>query len=181
MEQPKYPLLINFFGGPGAGKSSMGLGVTSKCKWRGVEAEYVPEAPKDYIYEESWNVLENQLKLLGEQWQRIYRLVKHRKIIITDSPVIIQTLYNKKYQEEFNAMVKALHQTYPSLNYLLRRCKPYDPAGRYQTEDEARALDKVSLQKLIQFGVPYKVIDGIEANEELVYQDILKYIEMVGE
>lgn len=181
MKQPKYPLLVNFFGGPGAGKSSMGLGVTSKCKWRGVEAEYVPEVPKDYVYEENWSVLNNQLKLLGEQWQRVFRLVKHRKIIITDSPIIIQTLYNKQYQNEFNLIVKALHNTYPSLNYLLRRCKKYDPAGRYQTEDEAKALDEASFRKLIKFDIVYKTIDGIEANEELVYQDILKYIEMVGD
>lgn len=181
MNPQHFPLIVNFFGGPGAGKSSMGLGVTSKCKWRGVEAEYVPEVPKDYVYEESWNVLENQLKLLGEQWQRVFRLVKHRKIIITDSPVIIQTLYNKKYQEEFDAMVKALHNTYPSMNYLLRRCKKYDPQGRYQTEDEAKALDQVALKQLIKFGVPYKIIDGIEANEELVYQDILKYMARAGE
>lgn len=181
MSSQHYPLVINFFGGPGAGKSSMGLGVTSKCKWRGVEAEYVPEVPKDYVYEENWSVLENQIKLLGEQWQRVFRLVKHRKIIITDSPIILQTLYNKRYQTEFDAMVKVLHNTYPTMNYLLRRCKKYDPQGRYQTEEEAKGLDQVALQQLIKFGVPYKIIDGTEANEELVYQDILEYITKAGE
>ena len=176
---PDFPLLVNFYGGPGCGKSSMALGVTSICKWRGIEAEYVPEVPKDLVYEENWNVLENQLKVLGDQWQRIHRLVKHRKIIVTDSPIIIQTLYNKKYIPEFNAMVTALHNTFPSLNYLLTRKKEYDPAGRYQTEEQAKDLDVVALNRLMQFKIPYTVIDGIEANAEVIYQHILAYMREV--
>lgn len=46
-------LLINFFGAPGAGKSTASAYIFSKLKMAGVNAEYVPEFAKDKVWEKT--------------------------------------------------------------------------------------------------------------------------------
>lgn len=53
-------LVINLFGGPGAGKSTFCASVFADLKWRDINCEMALEYAKDRVWEGSFNVLENQ-------------------------------------------------------------------------------------------------------------------------
>jgi len=50
MQAIKPTIYINLFGTPCAGKTTGALYITSKLKMAGINAEYVPEVAKEWIY-----------------------------------------------------------------------------------------------------------------------------------
>lgn len=134
-------LLINLFGGPGTGKSTTAAGVFHQLKLQGVNCEMALEYAKDKVWEESKQVLDNQLYVFGKQFHRVWRLLGKVDIIITDSPLLNSILYYEDKNPFFPEMVLFEHNRLNNLDIFLERVKDYNPAGRLQTEEKARALD----------------------------------------
>lgn len=59
-------LIVNFFGAPGAGKSTGAAYVFSRLKMAGVKCELATEFAKDAVWENNQEVLRNQIKILDE-------------------------------------------------------------------------------------------------------------------
>lgn len=134
-------LLVNLFGGPGTGKSTTAAGVFHQLKLQGVNCEMALEYAKDKVWEESEQVLDNQLYVFGKQFHRVWRLLGKVDIIITDAPLLNSILYYEDKNPFFPEMVLFEHNRLNNLDVLLERVKDYNPAGRLQTEEKARALD----------------------------------------
>ncbi len=66
-DQKKSALIVNLFGGPGAGKSTMAAGLFSELKWRGINCELATEYAKEKVWEESYAIFENQIYIFGKQ------------------------------------------------------------------------------------------------------------------
>ncbi len=138
----KDTLLINLFGGPGTGKSTMMARVFSELKFDNIDSEMAPEYAKDLVWEESDNLLRNQqLHVLGEQHRRINRLYGKVSVAITDCPLINFALFIPPSNAILNALINEEAKNFRHLNILLKRVKPYNPNGRYQTEIQARDMD----------------------------------------
>ncbi len=171
-------LIVNLFGGPSTGKSSMSYGVTSKLKWRGIDAELAPEYAKIIAWENQRNKqrvfnpdgspflgkLENQFKVFGEQHDILFTLCGNVDVIITDSPILMQLCYSDNVF--LNAAIIDEHKKFNTLDIFLIRKKPYNPNGRFQTKEQAIELD-VKIKELIQIHSPntYLEMDGVEENE----------------
>ncbi len=134
-------LVVNFFGGPGVGKSSTCAGVFSGLKWHDVNCEMALEFAKDKVWEGSEHVLTNQLYIFGKQYHRIWRLSVKVDVILTDTPILNSLLYYEGGNSHFLKMVVAEHAKLRNLNILLSREKDYNPAGRLQSEEKAKSLD----------------------------------------
>lgn len=136
-------LVVNLYGGPGTGKSSLMAGVFHDLKWRGVNCEMAPEFAKEKVWEQSFKILENQIYIFGKQLHSIHRLADQVSVIVTDSPLLLSLVYGKNECEQFLDLVRAVFNRYNNLNIFLTRNpdKPYNPKGRVQTEDKATALD----------------------------------------
>lgn len=155
-------IVINFFAGPGAGKSSMSAALFAALKFRGINCELATEYAKDKVWEESFGVFHDQVYIFGKQLHRIRRLLGKVEVIITDSPILMSLYYGKNESETFKRLVLEEHNRVNSLNVLLVRKKPYEPKGRMQTEDEAKGID-VEMRKLLEENqIPYIVVDGVE-------------------
>ena len=85
-------LVVNLFGAPGAGKSTGAAYVFSQLKIKGVNAELVTEFAKDMTWEKNKKALTNQVYMLGNQLQRIYRCQDEVDVIVTDSPILLNIL-----------------------------------------------------------------------------------------
>lgn len=145
--------VINLFGGPGTGKSTTAAELFALLKHNQQEVELVREFAKDVVWEGRTHLLENQLFLLAEQAKRQADLRDKVDIIVTDSPLLLTWVYCD--DPILHSLARREFDLYENANVFLTRVKPYKEAGRVQTEDEAKDLDKKIRSALIRNGVPY--------------------------
>lgn len=134
--------ILNLFGGPGTGKSTICAGVFSELKWRNIDCEMATEYAKDKVWGEDFKTLECQPYIFGKQLYRIHRLLGKVDIIVTDSPLLLSVIYDKSNSDTFKKFVLEQINTMNNFNVFLERKKSYNPNGRMQTEKEAIEIDK---------------------------------------
>ena len=134
-------LVVNLYGGPGTGKSTMMAHVFALLKWEGIRCEMAPEFAKEKVWEGSTDILQNQIYVFGKQLHTIKRLLGKVEVIITDSPLLLSLYYGKNESQAFRNLVVDEKSKLHRLNIFLEREKEYDPIGRLQTEQEAREID----------------------------------------
>ena len=134
-----------------------------------MSVEHVQEYVKSWAWEGREVGQFDQLYLFAKQARREYILLNKVDHIITDSPVFLSAFYEQKYYDHFivkNSIpeyIEAVKQTGGRyLNFMLRRNKPYNPKGRYQTEEESRQIDKEMRNWMNENGYPYVEIDSYE-------------------
>jgi len=169
--------VINLFGGPGTGKSTTAGAVFAELKYRGVNCEYVQEYAKDKAWEFGKNhmvvpkVFEAQEYIFGKQHFRFRRCASEVDMIVTDCPLLLGLVYTP---EEFplpslRPMIREAYDLYDNLNVFLVRNKPYNPSGRFQSEEQAKELDGVVRRMLDEQGLQYHVVDaGREAVDDIM-------------
>ena len=175
-------LVVNLFGVPGAGKSTGAAYIFSQLKLNGVNAELITEFAKDKVWENNEEVFKNQAYLFGKQSYRMSRCRNKVDVIITDSPLPLSIFYNndETLGEDFNKTVMNVFNSYDNLNYLLLRTKPYNPAGRHQTEEESNQLKQPMLDLLNGRDIKFTQHNGdIEGYKEIFF-DILDELEFQG-
>ena len=153
--------VINLFGGPHSGKSTIAYGVASALKLRGISSELVTEVAKDKVWDEAYTVLRNQVLIGAEQYHRLWRLKDKVDVVITDSPIILSVIYNKQFKHQyFNPFMFELFDEFDNMNIVIeRRIKhEYDKTGRIHDELEAIELDKQIRQMLINKGIIYNTL-----------------------
>lgn len=154
-------LVVNLFGGPGTGKSTTCAGTFAELKHRGINAEMVTEYAKDKVWERSLHTLDNQIYIFGKQHHRIFRLLDQVDVIVTDAPLLLSLYYGDQESPTFHRLVLQEHAKMRTYNVFLLREKPFQQAGRLQTEDQAREIDGRLLNILHTYGIDY---DRIHAN-----------------
>ncbi|MCL2621956.1 MAG: ATP-binding protein, partial [Firmicutes bacterium] len=109
----KDTLVVNLYGGPGAGKSTNAAALFVELKNRGINCELVREYAKDLVWEERSVEFYDQFTVLGKQVKRVNALIGKVDIIITDSPIILSCHYNTLHNKQcFDKIVLDLHNTY---------------------------------------------------------------------
>lgn len=137
--------VINLFGGPGVGKSTLASSLFSFMKTQGENVEYAPEYAKDMVYEHRDNILADQLYILAKQNRRLTRLAENGvEWAITDGPLALGLVYGAQDSQALINMVIECHTRFDNYNFFLERSKyiDYQPDGRVQkTLEEALAKD----------------------------------------
>jgi hypothetical protein len=148
-------ILINLCGGPGAGKTTMSYYLAYRLKKAGIRTELIGEAAReDHIYKSTPGtvapaLLDNQILLAGQQYERILRIRRHGfEVGVSDSPIELGLLYcdGHPYAESLKGVVGDVARGFETYNIFIKpRPGNYDPESRTQrTEAEARALDAPS-------------------------------------
>lgn len=168
-------LVVNLFGTPGAGKSSLTAYIFSKLKFAGVNAEMATEFAKDKVWEESVEVFKNQAYIFGKQYFRLSRVKNKVEAIVTDSPILLSPFYNTQPElgYHFDMMCLDVFHSFNNYNAFLKRVKPYNPAGRFQTEEESDELNEPLKDLLTKFEIPYLDYDGDFGGGDKIVADIL--------
>lgn len=104
-------MLINFFGAPGSGKSTLAMKLCGYLKGKGRDVEFAPEYIKTLIAlgEHSYSGLE----LLAMQFKQIRAFEQTSDIVITDSPVLLASIYSeigKEFSEEYRRCLKEMSE-----------------------------------------------------------------------
>lgn len=181
--KPIYPekrtIVINLFGAPGSGKSTGAAYIFSKLKMNGVNAELVTEFAKDKVWEENAEVFKNQAYLFGKQYFRMSRCDGKVDVIVTDSPLLLSAYYNKSkvLGYEFDNVVSRVFQSYRNVNFFIERVKPYNPAGRLQTEAESNEISRDLRAFLDIFDVlVYDTYSGDIEGYDAIVRDVLNVL-----
>lgn len=170
-------LVVNLFGAPSAGKSTGAAYIFSRLKLAGVNAELVTEFAKEKCWENNTEVFkpDNQIYLFGEQFYRMNRLRDKVSVIVTDSPLPLNIIYNTGgiLGESFNQTVMNCFDSFYNYSYLVIRDKQYNPAGRRQSEAESEKIQEQIFDLLDNEGTPYRIVRGNQNDYDLIVDEIL--------
>ena len=163
VKKMKNTLIVNLYGGPGAGKTTCAWEIASELKKRGYDVEYVSEYAKDLVYEEKFVLLDgtvaHQTLLLQGQKRRLDRLIGKVEIVVTDSPLMLSQVYVKEKDPMFLKRVRQAADQYPSFNLVVQRGKTFHQAGRIHNEQQSRDLDVAIIRMLEQNKLYYGIYD----------------------
>lgn len=164
-------LVINMLGGSGVGKSTTAAGLYYQMKLNHMNVELVREYVKVLAWQGTKIGRFDQVNIFGEQCKLEHTLYGKVDYIVTDSPIILAPIYEIFYHNDSmmeEAALKFLSKSRESgieqLNILLKRNKPYDTKGRFQTEQEAISVDKLTFDFLNKYNISYSIVDGPEEN-----------------
>jgi len=161
-------LVVNLFGGPGTGKSTLSANIFSELKMRGVDVEMAPEYVKEVVWEESYKKISNQLYIFGKQHNRIFRLCNKVEVIITDSPLLNSIVYYKGQNPYFKDLVLEEYRSMNNISFYLDRNFDYVQNGRMQNLEEAKKVDSVYKDLLNEYKIDYNTISSPYDIEEIV-------------
>lgn len=152
--------VINLYGGPGCGKSTVAAGLFYELKCAGFECELTGEYAKDKTWDNNPEVLDNQPFIFGQQLHRIWRLNNKVEIIVCDSPILLSIIYSKENSELFEEFIVEQYSKYNNINFILDRTVKYDVIGRNQTEEEAIELDNKLIDIMKKYNISYTKVIG---------------------
>jgi nicotinamide riboside kinase len=158
--------VINLFGGASSGKSTCAFGLCHQLKLRGINVEYVNEYIKTWAYKDHKPNEYDQVYIFGKQAKKEYDLYGKVDYIVSDSPLLLSAIYEEVIQGEsvvkpsvFNHIQRAKSNGIEFHNFYLKRCKGFNPVGRWGSEDEARQMDKYIQNFLTTHDVDYTFIE----------------------
>ena len=174
--------IINLYGGPGTGKSTVAAELFVLCKKAGYNVELIPEYAKSMVYEKRFNILDDdQLYILAKQHRSIYRLLDQpMDYVVVDSPIVNSAAYNQHKnlnQDILNLLVRELNNKYDNTNIFLTRNPEYgyNPNGRIQaTPEEADIKSNEIRKQLDYFNIEYTVMMNDNDIASTIYELVCK-------
>lgn len=172
----KNTLIVDIYGGPGAGKSTTALQLVAELKKHGYHADYVSEVAKDLVYAKNFDMLdgslENQSKILSEQKSRLDLLLDNVDVAVTDSPLLLNTVYLKEKTPEYIESVFNLYNEYNNYNIIVERdlSVEFEKEGRIHNLEESIEKDSEISTLLDTHSIKYQkfhrnningIVDGI--------------------
>lgn len=155
-------LIVNFFAGPGVGKSTTAASLFSHLKARDVNAELIMEHAKEWAWEK--RPIYCQAQIFGEQIARQERLRKAGlKVAVTDSPLVQSLVYTPTdYPTSWRTAVVDLFNSFNNINFFIKRTKKFNPAGRYHNLKESVEIDGETHRLLNELEIPFYEIEVID-------------------
>lgn len=157
----KKTTVINFFGGPGCGKTTLAVSIFSLLKLHDIEAELVTEIAKDFTWEERFKTLENQYYVWAKQQHKLWRLKNKVDIIVNDSPLLLSFIYGERKPQCFYDLVLHDFNEYNNINFFIKRSNKFNQNGRNQSQSESIVIDK-QIKTLLE---------TLEINHHIIYNN----------
>lgn len=175
-------IAVNLYGAPGSGKSTGASYIFSQLKLSGINCEYVTEFAKDKCWEGNKNIFsipENQFYIGASQFYRMSTLMNKVDVIITDSPIFLNSFYNKSklLGKEYDIIMKRLSDMFFNINYYINRVSEYSQSGRIQTENEANKMD-LELKSYLKDKVDYIEINGNKRGYDKIVRLVLECLKL---
>ena len=142
--------IINLFGGPCSGKSTISSGLFYELKRRDISCDNPYEFPKQVAWEKNDSQINDQLFIFANQHRGIVRSYGKVDYIIVDSPILLSLAYKNGYEsgypstlynDTFDKMVLDVFNKYENINIFLDRPDNFQDEGRLQNHKESLDFD----------------------------------------
>jgi len=174
--------LVNLFGGPGIGKSTIAAGIFYKLKKKHISSNKPYEFPKTLAWDKNYPAIQDQLYVFANQHRGIAQSYGKVDYIIIDSPILFSTIYHSYYTkgypaefygDSFHKMVIDLHNKYDNINILLERAEgSHNEEERFQDMKQSLEIDVLCKDILNKHDIPYSTV---KVGKNTV-EDILKLL-----
>ena len=156
-------IVIDLISGPGTGKTLTAALLFAHLKLEGKIVEYVNEYAKKLVWLQNFEALNDQYLVSMKQY-RLFDAIRGKvEFIVTDASLLHGLYYNTYYKENVSNVEKTeqkileYYHSFEHINIFLERGEyPYEQAGRYQSESEARTIDSGLEDILIKNNIQYK-------------------------
>lgn len=155
----KKTICLNFYAGPGAGKSTVAADVFAALKKRNVDCELINEFAKRKVWEGNTECLSNQLYITAKQQYLMWTVSKHVDLIITDSPLLLGSIYGN--DDLLTQIIFREYREFFNIDVFLERNpnSEYQSNGRMQSKIEAIEKDYEIKTMLGQLNPKYTTLE----------------------
>jgi hypothetical protein len=134
--------IINLFGGPNSGKSTIASGLFYNLKIKDISCELVSEYAKIKVWEGNNKTLKNQIYLFAKQHFAINNVLGLVDYIIMDSPLLLNPVYDINKCDIFSQLCIKEHNRFNNINFFISRIgKTFSEEGRIHSLSESEKLD----------------------------------------
>ncbi|MDP9349353.1 MAG: ATP-binding protein, partial [Gemmatimonadota bacterium] len=171
-------LIVNFFGGPGGGKTTAGALLFTELKLRGMDIEMDMELARQMILMEHLSALECQPYLFGVALYKLRQTARNTEVVIMDSPLLLNPIYDKFQSPALRALSIEEHNRFRNFNVFVNRPRnaSHSMAGRVHNLQESLLLDERIKAFLREIGEPFIEISGeiedIRSTADRVVEDV---------
>lgn len=155
-------IVVNIFGGAGAGKTGAAWEIAATLKKLGYVVEYAPEYAKELAWDQNYEALsgsvEGQRAIYEEQVRRVDRLKGKVDFVVTDSPTPLCLAYlneDGEQAEKFRKEVMREFKAQNNFSFAIHRGRIFETEGRIHTELESKQKDIEIKEFLDKEGVSY--------------------------
>lgn len=169
--------VINFFGSPGAGKTTTAMWLTACLKKKQIDAEISLEFVKEYILSGNDNLLAYQNYIFAQQERQLRILQNSNEVefAVTDAPLLHSAFYEpEKYPVFFKDLVFEIFNSYDNVNFFVRRTHPYSHQARIHNEEKSDYIDKKMPVFLMNYNIPFIEINSTDDLDDKVLNYILE-------
>ena len=154
----KDTIVINILGGPGVGKTTIANELFVRLKKMGKDVEAVSEFAKELVWEKRDEAFDDRLYMHAEQNHRLMMMNNNLDYIITDSPLILTSVYNSyylkdKFSSSYNSMIDEVTiqtwKLYNNKTFFIERSVDYETNGRRESEKQANDID-IKIKKYLE-------------------------------
>lgn len=136
--------VINLYGGPCSGKSTIMAGVFYKLKEMGKNVEMSPEFVKDSVYDGNPYPFKDQIYVFANMLKRLRQFDGKVDYVVTDAPLLMNLVYAENESDSFYKLVRNEYDKYNNYAYILRRGSvKYQNNGRVNTKKESDRIQRV--------------------------------------
>lgn len=161
-----YPTqVINIIGGPGCDKSLITSAMIVHLKLCEKTIEVIPDFAKSLVWQQNFEVLKNQYFIAQRQFEILSLLDGQVQFLITECSLPQVLYYNENYLDNICDIAKTRKQILEWYNqcnninlFVERGDRKYIRTGRFQDEEQARAIDRGMLELLNREELPYTVL-----------------------
>lgn len=169
-------LVVNFFGAPGAGKSTAAAYVYALLKMEGINTELVTEVAKECVWEESKTPFSNQEYLFGRQSHAISRVEGKVDVVVTDSPILLSAVYDPYQNTNLKQYILDVYSRYSNMNFFVHRQWSYEQNGRIHSDASSQKIERDLRSMLNDLGIEYTNIQSDRPHLDVVASDIIRRI-----
>ena len=158
-----YPTkVVNIIGGPGSDKSLFSSAIILYLNLHHKSIETIPDYAKSLVWQQNFEVLKNQYFIAQRQYEMLDMLDGQVQFLITECSLPQVLYYNENYADNIcdvnktRAQILEWYGQHNNINIMVERGdKKYVHTGRFQDEEEARAIDQGLRSMLVRTGLSF--------------------------